>query len=63
MTSVAKYTNGISPSSLPTEYEKKKKTCKDDNSFKFETEFVGVEDCKWLSEKPKRKYKYCEGQG
>jgi len=56
--------NTFVPSSMPSEYDKpKKKMCRDNKFFKFESELKGVKDCKWLSAKPKRKYKYCETQG
>jgi len=37
--------------------------CSDSRSFKFETEFVDVKDCYWLSEMKDRQEKYCETRG
>merc|ERR1712038_800840 len=37
--------------------------CSDSRRFKFETEFVDVKDCDWLSEKEDRQEKYCETRG
>lgn len=53
------------PSLMPSGYDDDVplKKCKDKNSFKFETEFKGVKDCHWLSQKAKRQYKYCETRG
>merc|ERR1712038_2017137 len=39
------------------------KKCKDDDDYTFETELRGEKDCKWLSKKDFRKYKYCESRG
>lgn len=42
---------------------KRKWKCKDDSDYEFDTEFTGMQDCTWLSEKEDRQDKYCETKG
>ena len=40
-----------------------KKKCKDDDDFKFKSQYVGKNDCEWLSDNEDRQEKYCKTKG
>lgn len=56
-------TSTSASASASTSADESEKKCTDDEDYEFETEFTGMEDCSWLSEKAKRQYKYCETRG